>query len=494
MMRKIIPLFLVAILCMTSVVIVCSEDSGADTVTGTIHPYSKDAKLYYSTVSRVYDKSVYDYYFQSGHMYYTYDPATVVTKYANRESDSLGDYVVYDSEKRNLKNGTEYWDVYYQRYSSDPGDSPWMFKSVALRMEAIYLPSGTYEIKFTSSNMDETRCRLEPVAGYIYTSEFTNGTGTVKLPLTESSSFYVEANNTGRYSTSYDGLDWVMQYTITPAVPEMKTVDCEKTVTTGTNKVWVRYESDSTVSAGTYRLMKDNCFVFAKGSAQEKEFLTNVVDKGLTDTSGYTPRYFELTSSSYVDIYMIGSVGDSLYKQYFSVERYKSGGWTWMEDGIEAYPTVMTKNENYTFYGGQNFSIAVDFDTSEYIYVMLTTGSSAVCMEPKKLYSIKSVTAAEYELYAIMADGSTAPLSSATIKIHTEGVNEPDNYGVIFAVVAILFCAVAFFLLFYHGRRPKWDEMTGLPTSGAEEVINEAPVVEPEEIPQEDPGTEPPKE
>ena len=68
MMRKIIPLFIVAMMCMTSVVIVCSEDSSADTITGTIHPYSKDAKLFYSTVSRVYDNSIYDYNFQNGNI------------------------------------------------------------------------------------------------------------------------------------------------------------------------------------------------------------------------------------------------------------------------------------------------------------------------------------------------------------------------------------------------------------------------------------------
>ena len=76
----------------------------------------------------------------------------------------------------------------------------------------------------------------------------------------------------------------------------------------------------------------------------------------------------------------------------------------------------------------------------------------------------------------------------------SETVLNIAGFVLILAVVAILFCAVAFFLLFYHGRRPKWDEMTGLPTSGAEEVINEVPAETSEETPTEDPGTEPPKE
>ena len=94
---------------------------------------------------------------------------------------------------------------------------------------------------------------------------------------------------------------------------------------------------------------------------------------------------------------------------------------------------------------------------------------------------------------AVLADGSTGSINSADIKTYTEGVAEPDGAGMAFAAVSIGFCAIAFFLLFYLGRRPKWDDFVGLPEVGVAETVNEVPEV-PEVPADETPPDQPPEE
>ena len=61
----------------------------------------------------------------------------------------------------------------------------------------------------------------------------------------------------------------------------------------------------------------------------------------------------------------------------------------------------------------------------------------------------------------------------------------------IFAVVAIVLCVMAFGILFLSGRRPKWGELEGLPSADTEIISTEAAVKEMSEA--ETPAEEPPK-
>ena len=140
MTKKLLAITLVAVMCMTSFVLMYSEDTDADTSTGKIHPYEENMSVYYSTNSVEYNSMMYSYEFPDDWYYYTYDPSAIAEKVAaSRDINNLGDYV----KKSNLVSGTEYWAI---SIGYRGGSSSWELNSVSLRMETIYLPSGSYTI------------------------------------------------------------------------------------------------------------------------------------------------------------------------------------------------------------------------------------------------------------------------------------------------------------------------------------------------------------
>ena len=487
MNRKITSVALVLVMCLASIVFVAqSEDVSADERTGTIHPFTGSrnsvSKVYCSVSSQMYTgPGLGD--FSNSFIYFETDPNETIEKYVKGEVSSIGDY----KESDELETATEYWAVsVYQQYGGF-----WTWNAYNLRMETLYFPAGTYEIEFTSSNMDGTRCTLKDFTDTHYFNEFKDGRGTIKVPLTEPGSFYVYASSNGMTKASC--LAWTLEYKITPAPPEQRIVECEKDIFVPTDTVWVQYRAKTTLPADTYYIESysaSDYYYFLRGSAEESSFVTNVVDKGLTDGSTYSVDHLDLVSPSYIDIYSLEESGSSYsssrsfslskrtypdpYNPTYSVSEYVS---------VECTREEITQQVEYKFYAGQNFSVAVDFDPCEYSYVILKSGMMYVCMDPKKLYTVKATSASEYEIYAKMADGSTASINSANIKFHTEDVVDPDDAGMAFAVVSIGFCAIAFFLLFYLGRRPKWGDLTGLPTTGVTEgIVNDVPDI-PEEVP-----------
>jgi len=489
MMKKILAISFVLLMCLTSVVLVADEDSSADVKTGKIRPYDtyNNSNIFCSTVSVQYFESSYTYGFEKSYCYYTDDPTDIVEKFVKGETSDLGSYVDYD----HLEDGQYYYAV-YGGYSSGSG-SPWYWKSYQLRMETIFLPAGTYEIEFSSTTMDKTTCRLRDLSEMRYFEEFKDGSGKVKVPLTEPCSFYVYASYSG--SGQANTALWSMDYKISPAPPDQKIVDCEKEISVGTNKKWICYESVNSLSAGTYQLAwSGDYYLFVRNSPEEKTFLSDYVNKGIV--CPYSPsNTIMLTENSHISLYKVADVSRNEDKGPFTFYNITMGYETITVDCNKK--DCSSTRTNYSFYAGQSFSIAVDFDTSQYSYVILKSGMMQVCMDPKKLYTITSTAASEYEIYAMMADGSTASMDSATIKIHTESISDPDGAGLAFAVVSIGFCAIAFFMLFWFGRRPKWDDSTGLPKTGSVgTVVNEVPEVTEEvpEAPAEEPLLEEPKE
>lgn len=497
MNRKMTSIALVLVMCLASIVIVAqSEDVSADERTGTIHPFTGSrnsvSKVYCSVSSQVYTGGGYE--FSNSYIYFTSDPNETIAKYVKGEVSSIGDYVEYDD----LENMTAYWAVsIYQQYGGS-----WTWNSYNLRMETMYLPAGTYEVEFTSSNMAGTRCTLKDFTDTHYFNDFKDGKGTIKVPLTEPGSFYVYAGSNGMTTASC--LAWTLEYKITPAPPEQRIVECEKDISVSTDTVWVHYKAKTMLPADTYYIESystSDYYYFLRGSAEESSFVTNVVDKGLTDGSTYSVDHLDLVSPSYIDIYSLEELGDyhsssrsfSLGKRTYPDPVHMPGYYTTEYVSVECTREQVTQPVEFRFYAGQNFSVAVDFDPSDYSYVILRSGTMYVCMDPNKLYTVKATSASEYEIYAKMADGSTASINSANIKFHTEDVADPDDAGMAFAVVSIGFCAIAFFLLFYLGRRPKWNDLTGLPKTGVSEaIVNDVPDV-PEEVP-EAPGDGPPPE
>ena len=131
------------------------------------------------------------------------------------------------------------------------------------------------------------------------------------------------------------------------------------------------------------------------------------------------------------------------------------------------------------FYADKGFSIAVDYDTTRtaYVAIVFTTnyGSKEYApLQPGRLYSFDMKNAAEYEIYGVLKENAT-DISPLEVRFYTEGVPTTDSNGMVFAVVAILLCALAFGTLFYSGLHPKWGEDAGLP-DGSEDVpgISEA--------------------
>ncbi len=485
MMKKAIALSLVIMMCLSAVVLFQSEDASADEITGKIRPSdnNNESTISYSLNSLVYDPDPYssrDYRFYDSYVYYESDPKDTVLDFAKGVDLTLEGY----KKVNELEEGRSYYAV---KSGRDGSSMDWTWETASIKMDLLYLPAGTYEVKFTSNTMDKTACRVTEVNDRSgrYFDDFSDGKGVVKMPLTEPGSFYVRAYSTEGSSDPIAKFSWVMDYTISPAPKEQRTVVCDKNVTVGTDKMWVKYTARTALPAGEYIMNEysgNPYYYFIRGSGEESAFVTNVVDKGLSDGTAYKHvGNFVLDGNSYIDVYTLDdALNPRSYYTNFGANNITDHNYY----NFTADPETIKEPSQYKFYGSQHFSVAVDYNDDDYEFVVLRSGATCIYMEQNKLYSVDASTASEYMIYAILADGSTASIESADIKMYTENVADSDGAGVAFAAVSIGFCAIAFFMLFWFGRRPKWDDSTGLPKTGSvETVVNEVSEV-PEEVPE----------
>lgn len=497
MMKKIMTLTFVLVLCATSFVFLMADGSVDAETTGTLRPTSDSGgnnKIWYSTNSVLFTSenkdsvdsylsshpeglSYYDSFstgnFNSRYRYCTVDPSTNVKEFAAGKTDLLETLKITE-----LSVGISYYAI----SAESGGMGGWTWESAIVSTQMVFFPVGKYTVELTSSNMDGTRSYFYTESFYLRQEYINDGKGTVTLDVASPSSIYLKAYSSKGSNDPMDKFYWKVEYKINPALPEQRTVECTESKTITTNMYWTQRVTYAEFESGTYQCSSgSNSVVFATGSVEEREFIENIINTGSTDISGYIdPTWITLTSKSKISVYTLATVTRSVDSSVYIYKESQGYG--------EEYGCKLTeyKSETYKFYAGQHFSIAVSYDTSKYSYIILKSDLCVVYLESGKVYDMNVSNATEYEMYGVPIDDSIS-ISPFNVGLYTEGLPTADNNGMIFAGVSIGFCAIAFFLLFFYGRRPKWGDDTGLPSGGTEKVIsNEVPDIDDKaEVPEE---------
>ncbi len=479
MMKKFIAVSFVALLCISSLPFILMNEPVEAETKGILHPYFTDS-ISVSVVSIEYRMVEVDY--EGGHYYeqdrrfgydfkyYLEDPLPMITEYVNGERGSITQGKSYNE----LIEGVSYWAVYFNDNNIDSRYDDWNWTKLWLKRDVLFFPTGIYTIECTSNNMGGTQSYLSSITRGSESSKIKDGNGTIQLDVARPMTYYLYSYASGPSPVSDEGkFSWTMEYKITPSLPEQKIVDCTKSIKVGTDKYWEKYELNGYVSSGTYGYNNSSgrAVLFVTGSTEEREFFSNVVEKGIADLSGYTTNKITLTSSSRVTMYVLND-GSSSYRNN-KIRLYDE---TTGSEGSYSYDYTAYEGTKYEFYAGNSYSIAVEYDTSKYSWAILRSNESIIYMESGKLYDVSVIKSSSYSLSVVTRDSSVS-IDSADIMVYTENVSDPDDNGVIFAAVSIGFCAIAFFLLFHYGRRPRWKENTGLPPRNVEEVYNRAPEI-----------------
>ena len=451
-MRKMLAIILVAVMCVSAIpVIMTDDDDVSATSTGTIRPYG-DYYFWYSTISREY--SEYDWsWFDDRFYYYEEDPSPIVEEFINGDRDDLGDHLTLDD----LESEQYYWAISPYSYSFRD-DCPWMFeKAVIIYSDTLYFPAGDYTIKCTSTTMKDVMSEFLPLGNGRSSQTFNDGKGEVTMTISGQSTVYLRSWVNGDFKSIEEIAKWSLSYSVSPSLPDDRHVDCKDDLTIPVYQEWVRFDTVDVMTEGEYDFYEMDCIAFARDSLEEKAFLRDVVNKGSFDTEGYERCKVTLEHDSKVVLFSIITPGnwitENVYYEKEGESYSRSVRVTHQEYGYE----------KYSFYSGQSFSIAADYDTSVYRWVMFKSDDVAIYMAPNTLYDIESKYAKDYQMYLIARDPYSIDSSEGTIQVNMVDVPSPDGSIGVFLVVALLLAAAAFSLLVFFGRRNSWGDDAGLP-------------------------------
>jgi len=436
-----------------------------------------------------------------GQAYFTENPYDVVVSYINGDIDltELKASCGY-TKPNNRISGNSYYAVSisgsYDRYDSI---TPYV-RYINVQPNYIFLQKGEYHLNIVDTDLTRIRVnglnensRYDPIV-------IENRIGASDLTVSSNDAIWFTDDYSGGGESSLENTwrEKDITYTLDPAPEQGQTVTTfENTVKVLPDKEWIKMTTNDYVT-GTYTI-QERYVMFVSGSDEEKEFVADIIDKGLIDASGYGKNTVKVNgeklvfyscreSSSWVpnNVWLLDDT-DLTKRESVSFE-------------VKSEKMALSDVKPYKFYANYDFSIAVKYDTSKVkaVVMMFPTiygSTNYSVLESGRLYEFHQVSAAEYELYAIPVTTSTATLTPVDLQIHTENVATSDENGMIFAAVAIVLCAMAFSILFISGRRPKWGELAGLPSGGAAIVHNDVQDIAAEpEIPQEEPAEGPPKD
>lgn len=444
--------------------------------------------------------------------FFTTDPFDNVVKYVNGQMN-LTQFRALDGfkERSDLESGKSYYYVSISggdlSYNDETGR--WRtfddIRRIPISPDYLFLDKGEYHIVITDTDLTHISVdgMVDDRYDYIDITD-RKGAGDIKLKAQEAIFF----SDSGSSSHSLDDTwrEKSITFTIDPAPSEaQKKTEFDSTVKILSDKEWIRSITADSLTGEYYN--NSGGYMFVSGSAEETAFLENVVNKGLIDASGYGSMSVDVTGQHIV-VYKCRNSSSDLPTTLWlsSTEDDGYGGTRYLSNGFECRSEKMSVSDvkPFKFYANYDFSLAVKYDTTRIkAVVMMYPGfmgtTQYAVLESERLYDFHMVYSAEYELYAIPVTSSSATLTPTEIGIYTSNVGSSDDFGMMFAIVAIFLCVLAFGTLFYAGRRPRWNEMTGLPESGGELVQHEVPDDVPDkEIPEEPPAEglseEPPAE
>lgn len=439
--------------------------------------------------------------------YFTDDPYDEVVKYVNDEInlDELKTRCGYTPESSRVA-GTSYYNVSI----SGDGLNTWYngesidiinVRYIQVMPKYIFLDKGDYHIEITDTDLDRVYIQGLNKSSRNSDIDIKDRTGSVELTVSYQDAIWVTGNVNSMGVRSLDNTwrEKIITYTIDPAPTQgEKKTDFDRTVKVLPDKEWVKYTSKNTLT-GTYRNNYNDYIMFKSGSAEETEFIENVINKNLMDGSGYGSKTIEFNGEK-VAIYTCreSSTDLSSYIWLNAVLPVEGGGTREENQRIECDVEKLSVSDvkPFKFYANYDFTIAVKYDTTKIRAVVMMYpglgGTEYAVLESERIYDFHMIYSAEYELYAMPVTDANGTLSPAEIGLYTGNVGSPDGNGMVFAVIAIVLCIMAFGILFMSGRRPKWGEMEGLPSADTEVISTDATL---EDVTEADtPTDEPPKD
>ena len=403
----------------------------------------------------------------NGDMYFTSDPYDVMVSYINGtiDLDTLKASCGYTSPYERV-GGVSYYAASIN--GGNVGNASSYVRYIHVTPEYIYVDEGTYYISITDTdcqnyvylNATNPSCRYDSIS-----IKERKGAGEIKVKASDMISF--NCDSYGSTSVDDNWREQTITYTIDPAPSDgKKMTDFTKTVTVLTDMEWVRYTTVDSYT-GEFHLNYSDRYLFVQGSEEERLFLENVVDKGLMDASDYALP-FVIADNQKIVAYDLRETSrwtdDYMYLYTKSLDPSKSQ----VIAECDAEKMTISGVDPYKFYAKYDFTIAVHYDTSKVVAVVMmysdiTGNTNYSVLESDRVYDYHMKTASEYELYCIPVTSSDGVITPTEIGLYTENVGEADNMGTVFAIVAIVLCVIAFGTLFYAGRRPRWNDSAGLP-------------------------------
>ena len=439
-----------------------------------------------------------------GEAYFTQNPYDEVVKYVNDEItlDELKTKCGYTTSR---VAGTSY---YYVSISGN-GIDTWYngeiveatnVKYIQVMPKYVFLDKGEYHISVTDTDLEDVYINGLNKSSRYDRIEIKDRTGSGDIVVSSQDAIWLTGNTYGGGIESLENTwrEKNITYTMDPAPTQgEKKTDFDRTVKVLPDKEWVKYTSKNALT-GTYRIQTNEYVMFKSGSAEETEFIANVIDKNLMDGSGYGSKTIEFNGENVVLYTCRESSTDlSSYVWLNKTVQIEGGGTREEGERIECTAEKLSVSDvkPYKFYANYDFTIAVKYDTTKIRAVVMMypglQGTEYAVLESERVYDFHMIYSAEYELYAMPVSDSNGTLEPAEIGLYTGNVGSPDSNGMIFAVVAIVLCVMAFGILFLSGRRPKWGELEGLPSADTEIISTEAAVEDLSEA--ETPAEEPPK-
>ena len=436
---------------------------------------------------------------------FTEDPYAEVYKYVNGEIelDELKTKCGYVRPNDRV-GGNSYYCVSISGEGANNGspETASILRYITISPNYIFLDKGKYHISITSEDLDVISIGSLNGSRYDGISiKEGSGSGDITVTAQDAIWFTGYSNKGGGYGTiDNTWREKTLTYTMDPAPTSgEKRTDFDRTVSILSDREWVRLTSVNRIT-GEYTC-ESSFIMFVSGSNEEKEFLADVVEKGLVDGSGYGSRTLKLASDK-VSLYACRESSSYMPTGFYMTPKattevpYPNS----VKFECKAEKLSVSDVKPFKFYANYDFTIAVKYDTAKVKAVVMMYpsgfgGTSYSVLESGRVYDFHMVSSAEYELYAIPVLSSTASLAPTEVEIYTSNVATPDSNGTVFAAIAIALCVLAFGTLFLAGRRPKWGDLEGLPSADTEVVHHEVPADVPEEnIPEEVPAEGQPKE
>ena len=454
----------IALLMMCAFPIVCISDE-TDAATGEKHtvfpwPYPNGGNYPWVTSESIYYDSYSTYVFNYRYLYFEdSDPFDQFSSYVNGKI-ALADLDFLSLDE--LIAGHSYWIAGFDYFSYS---STYDIRTVNVVPQPIYLEAGKYTVTIESTDC-EYLSYYDIGKDDTNSIKLTEGRGSFEIDSNIPYAFYF-VNNGGSSDTVWREMS--VTYSIDPEPVVKKASNFDKTATILSNKVWRCYTTNDVI-AGTYTVSmgsgsSSNYYLFEKGSAEEKAFIENVVNKNLI----YGPSSSSaVISDGKVCVYRCETL-DTWKSSYLYLTLYDGVNYEYKDYRCNIEEIQPNDEGDSKFFAEQDFSIAVKYDASKFQYVVMAFtdifgNKQFAPLESERLYTFHMQFSGEYEIYGVVSDTAT-DIGPGEVKIYTENVPSPDNAGMVVAVIAIVLCVAAFSLLFISGRRPKWDEDTGLPDS-----------------------------